>query len=1218
MRIFRIVIIAAAVFVATCPLAAAAQLLAQALSQAPASSPAGSTAELGSLIERAMKSAPRESIPLYEKGLTILRAQPVQDEKFLQMFYQALGTAHQSVGEPRRALEYFRQSLAMRETIAGPAHADVAFDLTAMGNAHQALGEYAQALPLHERALAIREKALGSGHLAVAISLNNLGATLESLGDYAKAVPAYERAIAINEKAQGPVNANAAALINNLAGALKALGQYRRALSQYETSVKIREQVFGHEHVETAIGINNLALMHETMGDYAKALPLHERVLPLFEKLLGPDHPTVATSLNNQAQTLRALGQNARAIALTQRAAAIEEKRLGVTHPSYAVTISNLANLYAANAEYGRALSLHEQALAIRLKVFGPAHPEVGMSYSNLASLYGAIADYAKADELHRKVLAMREKAFGPNHPSVALTLNNLVWLYQNMGDPEKALPLAARSLAIYEKVHGPENPGVALVVNNMASVYEAMGDYARGLALHQRALVIREKAYGPTHPEVASTLNNLSVLYGALNEFGKALPLAQRALAINEQVLGATHPEVATNLNNIARLYDLMREPAKALPLHVRALAVREEKLGAEHPETMITRHNLGALHEAQRNYPKALAEYERVLAVRERVLGADHPDIARSLNRIAGVDAVLGRHERVVPMHLRAQRIARLRNDLFALWQAQNGLRAAHAREGRRDLAIFFGKQAVNTIQGMRARIAGLDRGTRSAFLQDKSQVYRALADLLIEQGRLAEAREVLNMLKEEEYYDFIRVSSAAETRIQGMPFTAQEAPWHERMQQRLNELARVGNELTELERKAKLGLGDAEKARVAALSNERNIAARRLEQFYRDLEAAFSGTRRDGDQVAGANESLRALQKTLARLGNGVVALHYVMAENRLNVILTTPKSQVARSVTLESRDLDTKIEFFRNALRNPSISAEPMARELHRLLISPLAADLDQAQARTLMLSLDGNLRYIPFAALHDGTRYLIEQYDLALYTEVARDNLHQRPGTDRSVAGLGVTRQIEDFEPLPAVKAELESIVKQGAVGLVRGELRLDQQFSAKSLREALAKKHPLVHIASHFVFRPGNESTSFLLLGDGDRLTLNRIREDKLDFRHVDLVTLSACDTALGGGRNAQGQEVEGLGALVQKQGAKGVMASLWPVADSSTGLLMRNFYQLREEKKLTKSAALKQAQLLLLKGDGPGAAGGSSKPGGGEYAHPFYWAPFILMGNWL
>jgi CHAT domain-containing protein len=119
---------------------------------------------------------------------------------------------------------------------------------------------------------------------------------------------------------------------------------------------------------------------------------------------------------------------------------------------------------------------------------------------------------------------------------------------------------------------------------------------------------------------------------------------------------------------------------------------------------------------------------------------------------------------------------------------------------------------------------------------------------------------------------------------------------------------------------------------------------------------------------------------------------------------------------------------------------------------------------------------------------------------------------------------------------------------------------------------------------------------------------------------------LSACETAVGGGKDANGMEIEGLGALVQKQGAKAVIATLWPVADESTGLLMQQFYRLRESGRLTKAEALRQAQLEFIQGKHqPGAATAqrgldtpnAPKPAS-SYTHPYYWAPFILMGNWL
>ena len=260
----------------------------------------------------------------------------------------------------------------------------------------------------------------------------------------------------------------------------------------------------------------------------------------------------------------------------------------------------------------------------------------------------------------------------------------------------------------------------------------------------------------------------------------------------------------------------------------------------------------------------------------------------------------------------------------------------------------------------------------------------------------------------------------------------------------------------------------------------------------------------------------------------------------------------------------------------------------------------------------MLALDGALRYVPFAALNDGRRYLVESYRLTLRTEAVQDaRLKDPPRSGWRIAGLGVTRGIGDFAPLPAVRSEFAGIVKAGGHGALPGEVDLDDAFTAERFRRSLDGEFAVVHVASHFVFKPGTEADSFLLLGDGSRFSLQDIKRNGLRFDGVDLLTLSACETALGGGRDATGREVEGLGALAQKQGAKGVIATLWPVADESTARFMAEFYRVHESRPgVTKTEALQSAQLSLLRGDT--AAGGAS------HAHPFFWAPFILMGNWL
>ena len=208
-----------------------------------------------------------------------------------------------------------------------------------------------------------------------------------------------------------------------------------------------------------------------------------------------------------------------------------------------------------------------------------------------------------------------------------------------------------------------------------------------------------------------------------------------------------------------------------------------------------------------------------------------------------------------------------------------------------------------------------------------------------------------------------------------------------------------------------------------------------------------------------------------------------------------------------------------------------------------------------------------------------------------------------------------------------MRDELEGIVRRDdddQDGVLEGTLSLDEAFTVQALQDALMASYPVIHIASHFDFRPGNESLSSLILGDGTRLSLAEMRRT-YDFRYVDLRTLSACNTAMGS--NASGQEIEGLGAMAQNNGAKAVLATLWPVADRSTGLFMKTMYALRIYEGLTKVEALQETQVQFIRGlAGQNKIGSKEERGayplGAEkndsYSHPYYWAPFILMGNWL
>jgi CHAT domain-containing protein len=188
---------------------------------------------------------------------------------------------------------------------------------------------------------------------------------------------------------------------------------------------------------------------------------------------------------------------------------------------------------------------------------------------------------------------------------------------------------------------------------------------------------------------------------------------------------------------------------------------------------------------------------------------------------------------------------------------------------------------------------------------------------------------------------------------------------------------------------------------------------------------------------------------------------------------------------------------------------------------------------------------------------------------------------------------------------------------------------LNKDFTKDAFTEAL-DEYPIVHIASHFRLKPGTIADSFLLLGNGEPLTLEDMNVSDYSFDKVDQLTLSACNTAIGS-EEWGGREVEGMGVLAQKRGTKSVVATLWNVADDSTGLFMSRFYTLLQKADVTKAEALRLAQLYFIEGQAGGAQGGNRgraviapdneigiPPALEGYRHPYFWAPFILMGNWL
>ncbi len=801
------------------------------------------------------------------------------------------------------------------------------------------------------------------------------------------------------------------------------------------------------------------------------------------------------------------------------------------------------------------------------------------------------------------------------------------------------------KAVAIWKELNNRSSH--AMMLYGMASVFTELGDYQKAIESYEQATKLSEsikdvrqgvnellllRVYDPSLFRflVTNRFRTIAKAYIAVGQQERAIKLLEEAISNSkENKIAGSEGDALQGLGNV---YRSLKQYDKALSSYEQALAVfRKLNFRLDQGEAL---NELGITHLELNDFEKARTSFDQALVIFHDL--KDNAGEADTLSNLGEVCRREGQYEKAFEHLTQALALRQAIKDPLSKAASLNSMMLLWKTADNSPLAILFGKQAVNAYQEVRQNIRFLERVSQRSFIKSKEQTYRDLADLLISLGRLPEAQQALALLKEEEYFDFIRRRSDNPSSLSGRAdLTAQEAAAVKRFDLIADRITAIGTRLQELSRaKNRTPQQEAELERLKADLSDANrvfgVTLREIAQEFKNLG--------DSRERARSLEESRGLRSDLREWSEGAVVLTTVVTENGYRVIVTTPTVQVARRFDIGEARLNRLVLEFREALQNPRIDPRPLGQRLYSIMVGPIEKDLEGAKARTLVWSLDGSLRYLPVAALYDGKKYLAEKYANVIITLASRTRLAELLRGRWRGLGMGVSKEWPGFKGLPAVAEELRGIIrdeKESPEGVLQGRILLDGSFTAKAMSESLREKYPVVHIASHFVFRPGNESDSYLLLGDGTKLSLDEIRNAaELQFEGVQLLTLSACDTATGGAGN--GREIEGFAVLAQAQGAKAVMATLWAVADRSTSKFMQEFYRQRENNpSISKTEAMRRAQLILLYGEQKGAP---SQPDRGPrvvsaqssdklpefkpdpkapYSHPYYWAPFVLIGNW-
>jgi CHAT domain-containing protein/tetratricopeptide (TPR) repeat protein len=848
-----------------------------------------------------------------------------------------------------------------------------------------------------------------------------------------------------------------------------------------------------------------------------------------------------------------------------------------------------------------QAIATYEQALT-RARLIKAQDRELTI-LNNIGKIYTDIGQFSQGLEKLQQALAIYEST--NNQKSSAGVLLNIGFAYRRLGEFEKALDFYQRSLKIV-RVTGDRKIETS-ILNNMAGIYRSQGKYLQALEAYKASLKLSEQL--DLTSQAATTLSNIGAAYKDLGQLDKALQFQELALQ-KIQKIGDRQAE-SIFLSNIGSVYDDKGDLPKALSYYQKALAIHKEL--NDLPAQGITYNNIGEIYRILKQNDEAIRTYQKSLGILQEI--GDRSAEATALSNLGVVYAALKRYDEALNVYQQAATIHRQLGErrgesvdlgnlgnLFANWQQP-------------DLAIFFYKQSVNIRESLRKELRSLSVAEQKIFTGTVEKAYRELANLLLKQNRILEAQQVLDLLKVQELDDYLKnVRGNLET-AKGIELLAPEQRFLTDYSAIQNRSIQAGKEQFDILKLTKANRSPQQIQRLRELLDVQERSSQQLNTYVQSpaVTTILNQINQSGDRRASdANlQQFVSLQKNLQQLSQKSAIFYPLILEDRLELILVTANgAPIRRTVAVKREDINRAIVAFRADVRDPSsLDILDSSQKLYDWLIQPIADDLQKAGVQTIIYAPDGQLRYLPIAALYDGKQWLIERYAINTITAASLTNLsdRRRNNQPRVLAGafasgkyvFEVNGQTFNFSGLPFAGKEVDNLIAK----LPNSKKFIDRDFNVSST-VAKFKEYNIIHLATHAAFVIGKPEDSFVMFGDGSRASLRDVSTWSL--QNVDLVILSACETGLGG-RLGNGTEIMGFGYQMEYAGAKAAIASLWQVSDGGTQALMDAFYDILQDTRLTKAEVLAKSQRALIK-DGKNR----------NFNHPYYWSPFIIIGNGL
>lgn len=992
------------------------------------------------------------------------------------------------------------------------------------------------------------------------------GRRLAPRGEYSGALKAFELAFTLSELVHYPIGA---------ADALRGMGRVRhsqgnptQALEDYQRSLRISEELGykqGIAHV-----LNNIGRLHYSRGQYGPALDCYQRSLKISDET--GDKEGFANTLNNIGHVYYSQGNYAGALKCYRDSLKISEE-LG-DKQGIAISLINIGIVQKSQGNYSQALAYYERSL-----------------------------------ELSQELGNKRE---------IAIVLNNIGIVHKLQGNYPQALEHYQRSLKIQEELGSKED--IAKCLNNIGNIHKSQGNYTKALEHFQRSLRISEELGDKEH--ISIVLNNTGNIHMAQANNSQALQHFQRSLKISEEL--GDKQGIAIAHGNLGIVYYSERNHAKAFEHYDRSLRIKEE-LG-DKPGIVNTLSNIGIVHYSEGNYAQALEYYDRSLKIKEEL--GDKPGIAITLISIGNVLKSQGDPAKALQTYQKSLKISEELGDIQRIAITLGEIGVIHYSQGNRAKARQVFSDAISAVEELRARVAGSEQ-QQQQFFETQLPAYHQMVMLLMNEQNSADALSYAERVKARALLDTLRGGRVAATSAMTENEKAEE--------RKLNtEVVSVNVQIA-----CENSRTQPDEARLRDLKFQREKARANYEAFQINLYAAHPELRiqRGRIQPISRSEAGKLIPNA------GTVILEFVVTDDITYLFvlskdeqsLIKPKSSAdlpvlnVYTINTKQKDLAGRIDRLRSRLIQKDAEFTDSARALFDLLIGPAQADLKSKTG--LIIVPDGVLWQLPFQALQTSVnRFLIQDYTISYAPSltVLSEMMDLKQKRQASYYSSPMLLAFGNPDVQSATTANLQAVYP-GILGdekvaslpqtekLVNTLCRLygadrSKVYVGTDAREDRVKKEAasfrILQFATHGIVDNTNPMYSRLVMSQSgvdehEDGMLEAWEIMKLDL-NAEIAVLSACETAQG--RVAGGEGMIGLAWAFFVAGCPTTVVSQWPVAAQSTTELMIEFHKnLKpniegQNSGMSKAEALRAASLKLMKNR--------------RYRHPFYWAPFVIIGD--